>query len=290
MKIQIVIPVINLFDKYTKPMLCSIKSKHDLRIFFIDNGSTDNTPEQATKLISDKFHYQRNEKNDGVSSSWNLGMRDAFINHQMDYCLIANNDILLHPNAIDRLVERFEKKIDVINTSNSSIDWSTMDGNQKDESIVMVTCHNAIDDFGRDPYKFLKSDDKEYEKLEENEHPDYSCFMVNRKYFDEVGEFDEGFNPAFYEDNDSHRRLKLAGLKAIKYPPSIHFHWGSRTQNEAIVGRHVAMSNNSHVYFKRKWGGDPDNDNPGTDKLFLHPFNDEKNDFKFVLQNDIIKS
>lgn len=45
-KIQIVIPCINLWSKYTKNCINSIKTKYEYRILLIDNGSTDETKEE----------------------------------------------------------------------------------------------------------------------------------------------------------------------------------------------------------------------------------------------------
>jgi len=107
--------------------------------------------------------------------------------------------------------------------------------------------------------------------------------MINKKCWEEVGEFDEGFKPAYFEDNDYHRRMKLAGMKAIVYPPALFYHFGSRTQNEASdKGAIVSgpMFDNNRKYYHGKWGGDPEHE------TFIHPFNNELNNLKWTKQQN----
>jgi GT2 family glycosyltransferase len=97
------------------------------------------------------------------------------------------------------------------------------------------------------------------ESVPESEHPNFSAFMLNRRCWETVGEFDENFFPAYFEDNDYHYRMRLAGLRAIVHPPALFYHFGSRTQNEArpapIVPGDWFERNRS--YYVRKWGGPP---------------------------------
>lgn len=238
--IAVVIPVINLFSEYTKQCLDSIKSKHEINIIFIDNNSTDNTKTECLKLQSNHFLYQRNEESWSCAKSWNWGVIKAF-ERGADYVLIINNDIVLHPDCIDRLVERFERH---------------------EEGVVMVT---AMDRRGENPNvkDFIALKSADFEKVPEAEHPHYSCFMINKKYWDKIGVFDEEFVPCYFEDNSSHYKIKLTGLKAIVYPPALFYHYGSRTWNEGVTHstfeRNLKFERNREVYVKM-WGGTPGNE------------------------------
>ena len=102
--------------------------------------------------------------------------------------------------------------------------------------------------------------------------------MLNRKYFDRVGEFDEGFYPAYFEDNDSHRRMNLANVQCTLYPPAMFYHYGSRTQNEN--GFHpVELSQKferNRAYYISKWGGGPG------EEIFKNPMNDSSKSIKWI--------
>lgn len=248
-KIQIVIPCINLWSKYTKPCLDSIKSKHEHRIVLINNGSTDETCSEVGKLVSESFVHVHNDVSWSCAKSWNYGIKDGFYKG-FDYVLVLNNDILLHPDAIDRMVERFEKK---------------------DADIVMVSCLDVRGECAN-PTDVFNLELENKLDTPESPHPNFSAFMINKECWDKIGEFDEKFVPCYFEDNDYHHRIELAGLKAICLPTAMFYHFGSRTQNEAI-GANIPMCSSpqfeiNRAYYKTKWGGIPGKE------TFLKPFNE----------------
>ena len=266
MKIGVVIPCINLWQKYTQPALESIKSKHELYFVLVDNGSDDITKVEATKRISDNFHYKRNDMNWGVAKSWNYGALDCFMNHGCDYVFIINNDVVFHPEALDRLVDDF---------------------NKQPPEIVMMTAINVKEDCGGNPTVLSQLDIKKYEVLERPESPDFSAFMINKRFWEEVGEFDEGFGQAYFEDNDAHRRIRLAGLNALKCPSALYYHYGSRTRMEARASEMIVSHESfkhSREYFVAKWGGPPEPDGRLGARLWEHPFNDENNNWAYTKQ------
>ena len=257
MKVAIIIPSINLWNQYTKPCIDSIKTSHNYRILLIDNASTDETLVEAGKLVSDTFSHRRNNVRLSCAQSWNMGIKDAW-ERGFDYVLVLNNDVILHPDCIDRMVERFEKG-----------------------GVGMVT---ALDVRGECalPMMIMNKKSKDYEDVPEAPHPNFSCYMINKECWDIVGEIDEGFEKAYWEDNDFHKRMVLSGVNAIVYPPALFYHFGSKTQNEAL-GKPIVdgqLFEKNRAYYKGKWGG-----NPGEDK-YEHPFNNEKFTVKYTKQNN----
>jgi GT2 family glycosyltransferase len=240
MKIGIVLPVINLWEKYTKACLESIKTRYDYEIFLIDNASADGTANGAKGL--DKVNYIKNTERKSCAASWNQGIGLA-IEKGCDTFFVINNDVILHPEAINELVLRLEKG-----------------------DVTMSTCMDVRGDCGdpQDVIHFPISSE-----LEESEHPNFSAFMMTLDCWNKVGKFDEEFKPAYFEDNDYHYRMKLLGLKAITLPLAVFYHYGSRTQNEALnvpaVPSYAFESN--RAYYMNKWGG-----NPG-EEVFKTPFN-----------------
>jgi GT2 family glycosyltransferase len=261
MKIGIVIPVINLWEEYTRNCIDSIKTKHDYQIILINNASTDGTAEKAFKYRAtrnDRLHIKNNDEKWSCAKSWNWGIKNSWENGS-DLTLVLNNDIVLHPKCLDVLAARF----DLISPG-----------------LVMATCHNIRKGFSK-PEDMLKEDLRQYEKTDETEHPDFSGFMITKECWEKVGEFDEGFHPAYFEDNDYHYRIKLAGLKAINYPPALFYHFGSRTSREGdrtVVTNQAFDDNRS--YFCNKWGGIPG------EETFKTPFNDPQKDLRSVKQNE----
>lgn len=270
MKIGVVIPCINLWEQYTLQALHSLESKqNELYVVVVDNGSTDITQEASKALISPNFVYIRNEKNLGCSAAWNQGTKKCFEN-SCDYVLIINNDVILHPEAIDRLVNRFNKQ----------------QNGEDFRNLAMVTCNNTKGDCRGVPSNIFTLDPKGYETTNIEEYPDFSGFMITKKTYEEIGEFDEGFNPAYFEDNDYHRRLKLAGYIAIKEPSALFYHYGSATRKESGTVTVTDWSFiNNRAYFEAKWGGLPENDGQIGTRLYTNPFNDKDKNFRWTMQN-----
>jgi len=84
--------------------------------------------------------------------------------------------------------------------------------------------------------------------------PDFACFCVTESLFREVGRFDEGF-PAYFEDNDMHRRIQLAGFEAGAFAPYWHFRNGTiRSDPERRAAVHRIFET-SKAHYIAKWGG-----------------------------------
>ena len=88
----------------------------------------------------------------------------------------------------------------------------------------------------------------------------YSFFLLQKWAYSQIGAFDENFKPAYYEDNDYDRRIKLAGLIREEVSAATFDHIGSATAKSFSEARwiihHASFSNNGK-YYQRKWGGMP---------------------------------
>jgi GT2 family glycosyltransferase len=92
--------------------------------------------------------------------------------------------------------------------------------------------------------------------LDNDRHPDFSCFLICKYVFESVGPFDENFKGAYAEDCDYHVRMHLAGIDAgsMDYP---FLHHGSGTQKWATpdeAERIRVQANLNRHYFYSKWG------------------------------------
>jgi GT2 family glycosyltransferase len=81
----------------------------------------------------------------------------------------------------------------------------------------------------------------------------FSCFGLTPLTIKRVGFFDEGFELAYFEDNDYHHRMNLEGVSSVcdNWAPFIHY--GSRSIKEGGV-KHEPYFTNNREYFKKKWG------------------------------------
>jgi GT2 family glycosyltransferase len=183
--------------------------------------------------------------NRGVAASWNEGMRRSLeLGNQ--YAIITNDDVRFSPNAIKEMYDTIKYKT----------------------SAVLVSPNQ--NPFEGDP------------EMHEG-GADFYCFMVDiPKLIEKVGWFDENIFPAYFEDNDMHRRLILANAKTYLLPHIHVSHVGSATQNfepgNPVVPPHVFEKNRS--YFIEKWGGHP------WSEQYSNPFNNPDNDIKYWEKRD----
>lgn len=167
-----------------------------------------------------------------LAAVWNKGCRDAFADG-CHYALVCNDDILFSPDCIDKMVEEYDRL-------------------RHSDNVIMVTPNNIMAQVG-DKYQILNYEIPEGTETSWSEHPNFSCFLITPEYFDVVGSFDEKFTPAWYEDNDSHRRATLAGFKEICSTACASVHIG------AVTTKMMANpdSGTSQAHYIEKWGGLP---------------------------------
>lgn len=87
----------------------------------------------------------------------------------------------------------------------------------------------------------------------------FCCFWLRQAAYQDVGPFDESFWPAYFEDNDYHRRLTLAGWGSPVAESAVaHAHSATmRAAEPAEVALHHARFRANARRFQRKWGGMP---------------------------------
>jgi GT2 family glycosyltransferase len=88
----------------------------------------------------------------------------------------------------------------------------------------------------------------------------FCVFLVRRNVLDQIGPFDEGFWPAYFEDVDFHRRMNFAGVRVMSVDDVAYEHAHSATLKAASASEqaqhHETFKRNQQRYIS-KWGGLP---------------------------------
>jgi len=254
--IVIIIPYINL-PGYIKDLLATIKTKYTYKIYLIDNNSTQDTKRSLFTLASrNDLEFIYNDTNIGVASSWNQGVKLGVDRHYIDFAVVLNNDILLHPDCIDNMIKV-----------------------SKDGNFPLVSGF----DFAKEcavPHEILEKSIPK--KTFVVDAPEFSCYTLNIKLLENLkdfergkeeypGRFDQKYYPAYFEDNDLHYRFKLAKMRAVKTNTALYYHYGSRTikENPDMDSINSALYLQNQRRYIEKWGG-----KPGHEK-FKIPFNQD---------------
>lgn len=96
--------------------------------------------------------------------------------------------------------------------------------------------------------------------------PDWCAFVISKKVFELVGDFDECFFPAYYEDKSYEYRMKLKGVVMLKHPdlnPVVYKSSQTLEKDPEIF----EQSKKNKKLFIEMWGGEP------TKEIYKSPFN-----------------
>jgi GT2 family glycosyltransferase len=218
--------------EYTKKTLETINLPESDALLLIDNGSSDGTSEFIEKYQSRNNLFRlKFGQNLGVAGAWNKALDVGFEQMKADVIILLNNDILINPFTIKRIIEDLQMPgVGLV----SACDISKKCADEKE----FFETSGIVDD------KYIEA-------------PQFSCFGINKNCFEKVGYFDEAFYPAYFEDNDYHYRMRLTGLKALCNQGNFYFHYGSRTkQHDTKFGEYIGTCYSVNAdYYLQKWGG-----------------------------------
>lgn len=99
----------------------------------------------------------------------------------------------------------------------------------------------------------------------------FSCFILPNKIIEKVGLFDESISPnyAYFEDNDYHRRMKLAGFDIATCDAAVGHSQSSTIKNygKSMRSEHHRKFDIAKKNYIKKWGGIPG------EETFTTPYN-----------------
>lgn len=217
-------------------------------------------PENSRVLIVD------NRKNGwSLARGWNYAADKLLWDEAYDAIIIMNDDVVLRPDTGELLVAGL-----LYHQYHPGLYFEDQWPPNRPELLLLSGRHASWSD--------ACTDAPDEEMLANAETvwqpgPDFSCFCITRKLGQVIGRFDEFYNPAYFEDNDTHRRIQLAGYEAGAFAPYWHFRNGTIRTDPERASMIQASFEDSKRYYCKKWGAPFDNDSPIGRETFLTPFN-----------------
>lgn len=213
--------------------ISSIRSTHEVERIAIVNAIR--SPDDAQWL---KERFDLIEHNDAniLARAWNRGIRLA-LERGAELVVVANLDLVFHPLCLDNILECSRQETEAVMWS--PIPWR--DRTTFPNARLVPECTAGIT---------------------------WSCFAVNRRLFEELGTFDEGYVPAYREDSDMAYRMKLAGLRGVSCRAALFFDHERGTikglfncapeqiteSASLLANLRASITRNDERYIK-KWGG-----------------------------------
>lgn len=233
-KMSIVIPVFNKWN-FTKACLNDLFKLKDNQIIVVDNGSSDETQLELSKIQTANFTYWRNHGNLGFASACNQGFDFA----NSDNVLFLNNDIRVKSDWTDWTAPLIDGVQDgslagptagyVDPANNFQFHYETSDSKKK---------HNYMSGW------CLAAKKETFLKLEIKRNP-----ILLYDHVPATQIFSEEFGLAYFEDTDlGFRAKKLQIPFKIIDIPVVHF--GKISSGQINTG---ALYSKARQIFIKKW-------------------------------------
>jgi len=111
-KVSIIIPTYNCSQYITEAIESILNQNYkNFEVILVDNGSIDDSVEIISKRYTQVILIA-NEENLGYTGGNNIGMRYA-MEHTADYMWLLNNDTVVEPDTLSKLVDAAEKFPDI---------------------------------------------------------------------------------------------------------------------------------------------------------------------------------
>lgn len=212
--------------------LLAFSASYKCEIIVVDNDSTDGSYEKLAETFGDKIKLIENGKN-GCSSGRNLGVKNA------------SGEILLFLDSDQWIVgEHFMDvplRLLVEDSSIGAVAWNAgwFDRGSFQGPIVDYLPNRGI----AAPWILCRTDIA---------YLATSGFLMWKKVFDEVGGFDESYDPTCFEDSDLSLKIRNAGYKLAYCPYMSIMHLPHQTTNSGTEAHKKLMARNGS-YFVDKW-------------------------------------
>lgn len=187
-----------------------VRGEADLKVYILDNASTDDSFEKAKKKFKDTI-FIKSDENLGFSKGQNIILRKV----ETEYILILNPDCEILEGTIKYMLKFMEENEDIgaasclVEKEDGSIDWASHRGFPT--PMASFKYYFLKDDF------FYHLRDKNMTKTHEVDAIVGAFFLTRKSVLEKVGLFDEKFF-MYGEDIDLCFRIKEKGFKVMYVP------------------------------------------------------------------------
>lgn len=213
------------------------------RLLLVDNASVDGTVEAVRERFPD-VDIIVNPENLGFPGGFNVGLHHALA-QGADYIFMINNDTFVEPNILDELMAHADSAgVGMLAPKIYYADepdriWSV--GGRRHPWTLEMT------DKGD-----LQFDRGQWKAVMERDYLVGCALLLKRDMLEEIGLFDTGYCPIYYEDVDLCVRARQAGYRLLLVPRARMWHKVSASGGGAGSPRERYLMGRNSVRFFRK--------------------------------------
>jgi len=209
----------------------------NFEILVVDNGSTDDSVERLNFGAAPKFPkflLLQNEKNLGFVGGNNIGIKYT-LEQGTDYVLLLNNDTMVSPDFLQKLVEVGEQDEQFGILGPKIYFWSPAFRQRIGPDSKIWSAGGQVNWlYNKGTMRGYGQIDKgQYDQpsIQETEYLTGCCLLIKRPVIEEIGLM-PGDYFLYYEDVDWSLRAQRAGFKCIFVPSAKIWHKGSKSSVE----------------------------------------------------------
>jgi GT2 family glycosyltransferase len=187
-------------------------------IIVVDNGSRGNDADILEERFGDYIHMIRNDKNYGYTGGNNIGIKYAIDGSKPDYVLVLNNDTVVAPDFLNRMIEIAEGDASIGVVGPKVCHRSNPDRIQSIGAKVNMWTGQAS------PIGVNEVDAGQYDDaVREVDYVSGCCMLVRTEVIQKVGLFDESFF-CYWDETDYCLRTREAGCRVVCVPQARILH------------------------------------------------------------------
>jgi len=225
--------------EHLEPLFQSLKEQtyKDFDTIVSDNGSTDGTVEW---LQEHNIRFVANGKNLGFSGGMNIALRNV----KTEYVVTLNDDMKLEPRCIEELVKAADADKTIGTIQGKILNW---DGTKIDMIGTQITYGSMI------ARKGVGKPATDFSTSGYIDNAGAGGTLFRMEVLEQIGFFDESFNPAYYEDADLNERIKKAGYKLFYQPTALVYHHHGATLKKMRPQASLSSHRNRYRLLKKHW-------------------------------------
>lgn len=217
----------------------------EIEVIVVDNGSTDGSSE-AIKSEYPDVHLVESKINLGVAGGRNVGIKYADQNFNYKYLLFLDDDIVVDKKALTEMVCSFykDKNIGIVAPKCLMSKTPGVIGYAGGMSVNLFS--GKITNIGGG-----EKDEGQFDK------PGFisSCgglCLISRELINQVGIFDEKFNPYGWEDVDLSLRARQKGFKIFYNHKAVIYHKGGKKGRGKAINEYEYSKSKNYFYLIKK--------------------------------------